>query len=67
MSNNQLPAILTADEVADLMRVNRKTVYEAVKRGEIPGVVKVGRSLRFSRDELLRWLCQGRAVPTQKG
>lgn len=67
MSTNQLPAILTADEVADLMRVNRKTVYEAVKRGEIPGVVKVGRSLRFSRDELLSWLCQGRVVPTQKG
>jgi hypothetical protein len=30
------PSVLTVDEVAGLLRVNRKTVYELIARGEIP-------------------------------
>ena len=61
-----LPAILKAEEVAALLRVNRKTLYEAVQRDEIPGVIRVGRCVRFSRDEVLGWLGQGRLVPNLK-
>jgi hypothetical protein len=32
-----IPLVLTVEEVADLLRVNRKTVYQAATRGEIPG------------------------------
>ena len=35
---------------ADILRVNRKTIYEAVQRGELPGVLRIGRTLRFVRD-----------------
>lgn len=51
-----LPPILKAAEVALLLRVNRKTLYEAVARDEIPGVFRVGRLLRFRRDDVLKWL-----------
>ena len=51
-----LPEILTATEVAGLLRVNRKTLYEAVQRDQIPGVVRVGRVLRFHRDAVLEWI-----------
>lgn len=53
-----LPAILKADEVAGLLRINRKTLYEAVQRGDIPGAFRVGRCLRFRRDAVLTWLHQ---------
>jgi excisionase family DNA binding protein len=54
-----LPSVLTVDEVAALLRVNRKTVYELIGRGEIPGARRLGRALRFSRDAVLDWLRQG--------
>ena len=53
------PEVLTADEVADLLRVNRKTVYAAFKKGEIPGGRRIGGTIRFSRDRVLEWLADG--------
>ena len=54
--NSNLPEFLKAEEVAELLRVNRKTVYEAASRDEIPGVVRVGRVIRFRRDAVLAWV-----------
>lgn len=51
-----LPAIVTVEEVAKLLRVNRKTVYEAIKRREVPGVRRIGGTIRISRDAVLGWL-----------
>lgn len=48
--------ILTVDELAELLRLERKTVYAAIMRGDIPGVRRVGRSIRISRDAVLDWL-----------
>jgi excisionase family DNA binding protein len=42
--------VLTVDGLATLLRVERKTVYAAIARGEIPGVRRVGALLRVSRD-----------------
>ncbi len=50
-----LPPVLTVDEVAALLRVNRKTVYEAFRSRKLPGR-KIGRCVRFDRDALLNWL-----------
>ncbi len=55
------PDVMTVDEVAELLRVNRKTVYELVRQGLIP-VRRVGRSLRASRETVLRWLSEGSPV-----
>jgi excisionase family DNA binding protein len=58
MSNNDdrgLPEIMTADEVAAFLRLDRKTVYEATQRNEIPGAFRVGRCVRFNGDALLAW------------
>lgn len=57
-----LPAVLTVDEAARFLRLNRKTLYDAVRAGELPGVVRVGRSIRIGRDALLGWL-QGNGGP----
>ena len=52
----ELPPVITVDEVASLLRVNRNTVYDLFQRGEIPGGRKVGRIIRFSRDTVVEWL-----------
>ncbi|MFY1824945.1 helix-turn-helix domain-containing protein [Myxococcus fulvus] len=41
------PEFLTVDEAAALLRVNRKTLYEAIRLGQVPGVVRVGKALRI--------------------
>lgn len=55
----ELPSVLTVDELATLLRINRKTAYAAVKAGEIPGVRHVGNAIRVHRDTVLSWLAQG--------
>lgn len=56
---NAQGGILTIDELAQLLRVDRKTAYAAVRRGEIPGVRRLGRAIRVSRDAVLAWLADG--------
>ena len=53
---DSLPLFLQVEEVADLLRVSRKAVYAMVERDEIPGVLKLGRRLRFRRDVVEAWL-----------
>jgi len=45
--------LLTAQEAADLLKVKKATVYEMVKRGEIPAV-KIGKQVRIDREDLNR-------------
>ena len=52
----ELPPLLRVEEVAKLLRINRKSAYAAVESGAIPGVVRIGRSIRVSRDAVLEWL-----------
>ncbi len=59
VSLEEQPSVLTADEVATLLRVNRKTVYVAFKQGVIPGGRRIGGTIRFSRERVLEWLANG--------
>lgn len=51
--------VLTVEEVAALLRLNRKTVYSMVQRNEIPGARECGRAIRFHRSTVLSWLASG--------
>jgi len=48
--------LMTADEVATALRLTKRAVYRMVERSQIPGVVRLGRRLRFDRVVLSRWL-----------
>lgn len=52
-TQSDLPEFLTVDEAAGLLRVNRKTLYESIRLGQVPGVVRVGKSLRIRRAALV--------------
>jgi len=62
--------ILVADEVAELLRVDRQRVYELVRRGVIP-VIRIGqRQYRFNADAIKQWIDRGGSVdqlPADKG
>lgn len=47
--------LLTVDEAAALLRVNRKTLYEAIRLQRVPGVVRVGKVIRIGRSALVAW------------
>jgi excisionase family DNA binding protein len=51
--------VLSADEVAKILRVDRKTVYEFASRGEIP-CRRLGRRILFYRPALMAWLNHAR-------
>lgn len=55
------PLLLTVQEVADLLRTTRAAIYAAVERGQLPGVIRLGRSLRFRRERLVQWLAEKEA------
>ena len=51
--------ILIADEVAEILRVDRQRVYELVRRNKIP-VIRLGeRQYRFAADAIHAWIANG--------
>ena len=57
------PDALTVDEVIAILRVSRKTVYELIKDGRIKAV-KVGRSHRIAKENLIEFLNPPRHIRT---
>lgn len=62
---DRLPTLLTATDVADLLRTSRNAVYAMAERDQLPGVIRIGRRLRFRRDRLLDWINQ-KSAPLPK-
>jgi len=61
------PRLLLRDrEAAELMSISREKAYLMIRSGEMPGIVRIGRSVRIHRPTLVRWL-EERASETQKG
>jgi len=52
VTTERVDEILTPDEVADLLKVSKKTVLRLVHDGTIPAT-KVGRAWRFRRQDVL--------------
>ncbi|AJG98753.1 excisionase [Clostridium beijerinckii] len=46
---------LTAVDVAELLKITKNTVYEMVKRGELPGY-KVGKKLRIDKNDVENYI-----------
>jgi len=60
--------LLTADDVADLMRVTRAWVYAETRRNALPHL-RLGRYLRYRRSAIEAWMRtveRGPAAPTAR-
>jgi excisionase family DNA binding protein len=60
MADNILPTFVTVPEVAAVLRTSRKAAYTMIARGQIPGVVRIGRRVLVRQDDLLDWLNRNR-------
>ena len=56
MNVTDLPAMLTVEEAARLLRISRAAAYALAKKGTLPGVLRLGRTLRVSRAVIERVL-----------
>jgi putative molybdopterin biosynthesis protein len=59
------PPLLTAEDVARQLRIKKYTVYELIKRGELPSS-RVGKRVRVSQEDIDRYLRAGRTGPVQE-
>lgn len=64
MNWDELPAVLLVPEVARALRLGKNSVYEAIRRGDIPHW-RCGRSIRVSKAALMAYL--GMNLPTPGG
>jgi excisionase family DNA binding protein len=58
--HDDLPQLLTIDDVAAFLRTTRHAIYAMVERQQLPRPLRIGRRLLLRRDELLDWLDQKR-------
>ena len=47
--------IISVVEAASWLGVNRNTLYDAIKKGQVPGVRRIGRVIRICRATVLEW------------
>ncbi len=60
---SELPRLLTTAEVAKVLRTSRKVVYEMVRLGQLPGVIRLGRKVLVRQDRLLEFLLEREEQP----
>ncbi|MDR2257893.1 MAG: helix-turn-helix transcriptional regulator [Treponema sp.] len=60
------PSLLTAEDVAKQLRVKKYTVYELIKRGELPSS-RVGKQVRISQGDIDRYLLAGKTGSFRNG
>jgi len=59
---DELPPVLTVDEVASVLRISRGAAYESIRRGDIPAL-HVGRTIRVARSVIAGLLEDRHADP----
>jgi len=47
--------VMTVDDLAKYLKLDRQTIYRRFRRGELPGV-RIGKAIRFKRDVVDAWL-----------
>ena len=53
--------VLTPQEVADLLKIKKTTVYEMIKRGDIPAT-KLGKQLRIQKRDIMHLLQNNQTI-----
>ena len=51
--------LMTIDDVANYLRVKKRTVYDWLKKGKIPAIKTVGQ-WRFKKEQIDAWLDEGK-------
>jgi excisionase family DNA binding protein len=65
MDSHSLPATLTIEECASILRLSRGSAYEAARTGQIP-TIRIGRRLLVPRGKLLRMLGEAEGIANER-
>lgn len=63
MKNDDNSAVYTVPEVGRLLKTPTPTVYAALRSGELPGIVRLGRKVLVSKAALNAWLAGEKTKP----
>ncbi|ART74836.1 hypothetical protein B4U37_01685 [Sutcliffiella horikoshii] len=69
MTREELPAILTAQNIADYLKISRRRVYELFQISEEAGGIKcfeIGLTKRVEVEDFFAWLDRLKKVKQQK-
>jgi excisionase family DNA binding protein len=55
MSTNELPDILTVQDLMSYLNIGRVKAYELVNQENFP-TIRMGKCIRISKDKLLKWI-----------
>lgn len=53
--NNKDFALLTIEELSQILKLTKSSIYTRIARREIP-FIKMGRLVRFDKEEIWKWL-----------
>ena len=59
------PTVMTLDEVARYLRINKSTVYRMARDGTLPAW-KLGNVWRFKKDSIERWIADTQNAQQRK-
>lgn len=59
LTGHQEPLLITALELARLMRVSTRTLWRLRSAGELPEPVRFGGAVRWRFDEIRKWIADG--------
>ncbi|WP_424658672.1 helix-turn-helix domain-containing protein [Desulfofundulus sp.] len=60
-----MPAFLTVEEAAEILRLKRSTAYEYVRQGIIPSI-RLGSFIRVPKARLVEWMKADRQEDVQE-
>lgn len=69
MTKDQLPAVLTAQDIADYLKISRRRVYELFQRSEESGGIRnyeIGLTKRVDIEDFFAWLEKKKHQKQQK-
>ncbi len=55
MNLKDMPDVLTADQVAEVLRISRRGTYEMIRQKQIPSI-RIGRRVRVPKKALIEFL-----------
>ena len=58
-SNDNVPALLTVDQTAQLLAVKPRTIWRWLSRKKLPEPVRPGGSTRWRRTDIEAWIAEG--------
>ncbi|MCL4464991.1 MAG: helix-turn-helix domain-containing protein [Chloroflexi bacterium] len=50
--------LLKPEEAAEVLGIGRTRTYQLLANGGLPGVVRIGKSVRISAEALRRWIAE---------